>query len=119
MKRLELERNQFDEITILRCPHCRGNNLHHFRVRVFDRHEDDVIVVETTVQSGLSAAHRIPSEDSRNPSSRRHGLAIDFVCENCGDTPKPIVLTVAQHKGSTHVAWGDDYLDPPHMVVRI
>jgi hypothetical protein len=47
------------------------------------------------------------SEGSGNPSSRRQGLAIRFFCEGCGgaDSDDIIELTVAQHKGSTELAW--------------
>jgi hypothetical protein len=56
----------------------------------------------TTVAGGLAATHLQPSNQVANPSGRRHGLAIAFDCEGCGDE---IELTIAQHKGLTAFAW--------------
>ena len=49
----------------------------------------------------------VPSSRSRNPSSRRSGMAIQFECEQCGGGTEEdgIELTIAQHKGSTEIGW--------------
>ena len=44
----------------------------------------------------------MPSELSGNPSARRHGIAIEFTCEQCGDGLR---LTIAQHEGHTLIEW--------------
>lgn len=86
----------------LRCPRCRCGYLHHGRVTVFDRSEDDELTAVTTVDAGLSAVHLRPSTEVRNPSGRRSGIAIAFDCEGCGNG---IELTIAQHEGVTTLAW--------------
>lgn len=87
--------------TIL-CPRCGSHELHQGRVTVFDRKEDGEMTAVTTVAGGLTATHLLPSNGVANPSGRRHGLAIAFDCEGCGDG---IELTIAQHKGLTAFAW--------------
>lgn len=46
---------------------------------------------------------RMPSEQSRNPSARRDGVAIRFWCETCG--ADNIELVVEQHKGNSFLRW--------------
>jgi hypothetical protein len=83
------------------CPQCGYLNLHQGRVTVFDRSEDARMTVVNTVDGGRTSTHLLPNPIT-NPSSRRHGLAIAFSCEHCGDG---LELTIAQHKGSTEFAW--------------
>ena len=59
------------------------------------------MTVVTTVDRGLASTHLLPNPIA-NPSIRRHGMAIAFSCEHCGDG---FELTIAQHKGSTEFAW--------------
>lgn len=81
----------------LRCGRCGEGFLHHGRVTIFTRGEDDETTAVTTVDAGLSASHLLPQ--------RRGGIAIAFECEMCdGD----LELTLAQHKGSTYLAWRFD-----------
>src|ERR1700722_20191112 len=84
----------------LMCPQCGYLNLHQGRVTVFDRSEDDEMTVVTTVNRGRTSTHLLPTP-AANPSSRRHGLAIEFSCEHCEDG---LELTIAQHKGVTEFA---------------
>ena len=82
---------------LLECPACGGNYLHHERVEVFEREEDQ------TKGTHVSITNSSVVEDNDlqgNPSSRRHGLSIHFTCEHCPAKP---VLTIAQHKGNTWV----------------
>jgi hypothetical protein len=59
----------------------------------------------------MVASHMV-ADSPDNPSTRRHGLIIDFECETC--SANPIQLRFAQHKGTTLVSWryttdpGDD-----------
>ena len=101
------------------CPRCGDEYLAHVAVTAYDRHEDaeyttktaircqdtfsggpDGLVVET--EQGRTVVEKERSSGSRNPSSRRHGIAISFFCEGCHETSE---LTVAQHKGYTFLAW--------------
>jgi hypothetical protein len=84
------------------CPNCGQNNLHHFRVTVFDRTEDSPRTVVTEVEKGRATTHLLPSGQTRNPSSRRDGVAIGFWCEQCPAKPE---LTIEQHKGETFIGW--------------
>jgi hypothetical protein len=81
----------------LECPKCNGNYLHHAKVEVFDRHEDQPEGLHVVI--GDQDVH-IDKVLTGNPSARRHGLKIYFSCENCNAVP---VLTVAQHKGQTYI----------------
>lgn len=87
---------------VLKCPRCSGEFMHQGRVTVFDRSEDAEYTAVTTVDCGLSATHLLPSGETDNPSSRRQGMSIAFECELCEGG---IELTIAQHKGHTHVGW--------------
>lgn len=82
---------------VLLCPACGFNYLHHHRVEVFDRKEDEEKGVHVSVTHGKAV---FDQDLSGNPSSRRDGVCIYFTCEGC---PAETVLTIAQHKGETHV----------------
>ena len=95
------------EWTMLICPSCGDENryLHHDRVTVFSRKEDEksnVTVVdipdrdwpETTDLDITVAVPPVPE----NPSSRRSGVVIEGWCELCRERWE---LKVMQHKGQT------------------
>jgi hypothetical protein len=87
---------------VLQCPGCGQDYLHHAEVSVFDRGEDASSVIKTVVAGSAVTSETVPSEGSGNPSSRRVGLTSRFWCEHCTADP---VLTIAQHKGFTLLAW--------------
>lgn len=82
---------------LLECPACGGNHLHHEKIEVFDRAEDEIMGLHVVVGDGKFVVDR---NLAGNPSKRRHGISIRFNCEQCSATP---VLTIAQHKGNTWV----------------
>lgn len=82
---------------VLLCPNCNDGYLHHVRVEVFERSEDQETGLHVVVDGGEIT---VDKNLEGNPSSRRHGLSIFFECENCSAES---VLTVAQHKGNTFV----------------
>jgi hypothetical protein len=84
------------------CPNCGGRCLHHGRITVFDRREDDPEITVTTVTGGKVRQSTVSEKQANNPSRRRHGLAIEFECEMCSAISE---LTIAQHKGSTYFGW--------------
>ena len=88
----------------LACPECGDGYLHQLRVEVFWRDEDAPPADQKRVDS-RKADHgwevRFPA-GRRNPSRRRDGLLVDFVCEQCGGLQ---TLAIAQHKGNTLVYW--------------
>lgn len=91
---------------MLHCPKCLasgGHSLHHEGVVSYDREEDGENTVRTIVFPGENATSVVPSRESRNPSERRHGLAVVFYCEVCA--PERFDLTISQHKGSTYLRW--------------
>lgn len=91
----------------LMCPFCDGNYLHQGKTTAYQRDEDRETCVRTVVQ-GFSTEVDSFASNSGNPSSRRHGLTIEFDCEFSGSHPKPdvpVVLCIAQHKGNTRVFW--------------
>ena len=88
---------------VLFCPRCGGLDLRHSRVDVYDRGEDEAVVMQTVLINGRQTVSAgVPNEGSGNPSARRHGLTIEFRCELCDE---PVTLTVAQHKGQTSMRW--------------
>jgi hypothetical protein len=93
---------KFDDQNQLLCLHCGGEYLHHIKVTSFDRKEDAERVLITEIHHGHVGRAEEPSDKSRNPSSRRDGLAIEFGCELCSQAWE---LTFAQHKGNTIYAW--------------
>jgi hypothetical protein len=92
----------------LLCPRCGSEFLHQAEVTVYSRAEDDDVTVKTVVGlDGAATAALVQSSASGNPSARRHGLAIRFWCEECGDDRDHdgVELTIAQHKGVTALEW--------------
>lgn len=90
-----------NELT-LKCADCTEDNLHAFRVQVFERQWEDA-------ESGrvVDASYGRPidmREDAEhgNPSGRRNGIRIYFRCENC---PHISVLAIYQHKGTEYMTW--------------
>jgi len=87
---------------LLICPHCGSDYLHHGQVDVYTRTEDAETTVHTSVGRFTATVATVPSRSIHNPSSRRGSLSIMFWCEMC--TEKSL-LTIAQHKGNTHIDW--------------
>ena len=81
----------------LKCPSCGSNYLHHEKVEVFERGEDEEKGLHVTIENGVA---KTDTNLSGNPSARRHGLLIHFSCEGCKANP---VLSLSQHKGNTWV----------------
>jgi len=90
----------FNDYGGLKCK-CGCENLHHERVTIFNRTEDEdrVRVAET---DGVNCVMSIQDNDkSENPSSRRDGLIINTWCESgCQER-----LAIYQHKGATFFKW--------------
>jgi hypothetical protein len=81
------------------CPRCGHPMLHHDRVTIYQRQEEDGPATQIRVGAG-GRINAGPSE-SGNPSSRRGGIAIRFWCEmGC-----IFELTIEQHKGSSIIDW--------------
>jgi hypothetical protein len=96
----------------LLCPDCRGNYLHQANTTIYQRAEDAPYTTVIAQDGHEVVATKFPSGDTHNPSSRRHGLIIEFWCENChaGDDDKaqivnPHRLAIFQHKGNTYLEW--------------
>lgn len=99
---------------MLACPRCDSLNLHHERVEVFDRREDQTSGTHVTV-NGMDALHcrgcnpnpatpgvMMDATMTDNPSSRRSGLIVGMWCEQCHERS---LLLIHQHKGSTYLEW--------------
>ena len=102
MKILDLktvEKNLFDAglKSLLCCPGCGEDYLHHRTIKVFERSEDAKTGIHVVIK-GENVA--VDTDLAGNPSSRRTGLLIEFYCENCLAIP---VLSIEQHKGSTFI----------------
>lgn len=88
--------------TILICPHCGDQYLHHEEVDIFNRAEDCKIGQHTHIPQSTSGGVQVRSHLEGNPSLRRHGLRIEFWCEICQGR---FSLCIAQHKGGTYLHW--------------
>lgn len=84
-------------VTFVRCAHCDSEYVHHDIVEVFERTREDGPTLRAEIQKGQVTVDR---DGTGNPSSRRHGLAVGFWCEQCDGRT---VLTLAQHKGQTEL----------------
>lgn len=87
----------FVDGTALLCPSCGHFNLHHERIEIFERSEDEPRGIHLTVFHGKAT---FDTSLEGNPSSRRHGLKIRFWCETCVARP---VLSFSQDRGTTYV----------------
>lgn len=103
------------------CPSCGENNLHHMYTTVYDRNEDDDMVMRTDVFPGSLTRKEVRSEKSGNPSRRRDAVVIVYSCEHCHggdpemDSPSFFHLNLIQHKGTTYLEW--DY-EPSMTALR-
>jgi hypothetical protein len=86
----------------LMCPACGGACLYQRTVIVYSRAEDAEHTTVTEINDSRVSMRVVNSAEARNPSSRRHGMAIRFTCETCNVITE---LTLAQHKGSTYLKW--------------
>lgn len=91
------------ELDMLLCPLCGGNCLHHERVEIWNRWEEDAeICLHIVADDNLADRYVINESIEGNPSDRRDGMAISFWCERCN---KHSTLLIAQHKGQTIIDW--------------
>ena len=98
-KKMELKFESYQEGVSgdLKCPSCGFNKLHHEKVKIFEREEDEEKGLHVTVESSVV---KTDTNMSSNSSARRHGLKIYFSCEGCEAKP---LLSISQHKGNTFV----------------
>ena len=106
MTTLPHQRDGFGSADALFCPDCGHDCLHHGRVEVFDRRQDNDQVDVAVIDGGQARVERAPNASSGNPSLRRHGLRIFFWCERCSGVGADKVLCIEQHKGNTFLSWG-------------
>lgn len=81
--------------SVLHCPNCDGLNLNQVKTEIFQRSEDATEGLHVTVENEQFTTDKNLSE---NPSARRHGLKIHFMCEGCSSN---IQMVIYQHKGNT------------------
>jgi hypothetical protein len=95
----------------LRCPRCSGDRLHHGRVTVFHRIEDDEMITQTVVTGPTATVEAVPNSRTTNLSSQRDGIEIEFQCELChrekksGLADQRMFLRIARHQGKTLLEW--------------
>lgn len=104
--KFDLDEWSNDPSLALLCPKCGGNNLHQYTVHTFHRGEDEDKVINTSAYMDGTEVKVVPNDETDNPSSRRHGLTIEFECENCHQTAgDSFRLNILQHKGCTYMVW--------------
>jgi len=91
--------NGFNGSLDLECPRCGGNYMHQGEVDIYFRAEDAATGNHVCINPDSTT---IDTNVIGNPSTRRHGMTIDFECENC---PEKLCLAVVQHKGQTFIYW--------------
>jgi hypothetical protein len=94
---------------------CGGEYLHQGNITIFQRSEDASITTVIAQDNKTVQVSDFPSDDTCNPSPRRHGLIIEFWCELCNNgvdpedpnakPPEPQRLAIFQHKGQTYMEW--------------
>jgi hypothetical protein len=89
----------------LLCPRCGSEYLCHTGAVFFNRGEDGESVVRIEVDGPKVGTSVVPSANSGNPSSRRHGMTIQFSCEQCSGPGDLLDLNIGQHKGVTEMTW--------------
>ena len=100
---IQVDQRYTREASLLKCPRCDSDYLHHGRVICYERSEDEPNTAVLSMENGgFVAIEKRPSVDCKNPSSRRNGLTIDFYCEQCGEG---LELLISQHKGQTFIGW--------------
>lgn len=75
-------------------------SCHLYKVEVFERAEDSEFGTHTTVNGSLITQDR---DMSRNPSSRRTGVALHFWSEVNAAPEDKFVMCVFQHKGGEFI----------------
>lgn len=81
---------------------CGGDYLHQGNATIFNRSEDAKTTTVLAQDDNTVQVSEFPSTDTCNPSPRRHGLILDFTCEDCGPGKR---LAIFQHKGCTFMEW--------------
>jgi uncharacterized cysteine cluster protein YcgN (CxxCxxCC family) len=106
-----------DNMPALLCPECGECYLHQGNTTIFQRNEDEGFTRVIAQDGDTATVTNFPSGDTHNPSRRRHGLIIEFLCEHCNysydsasdevspERTEPFRLAIYQHKGCTYVEW--------------
>jgi len=81
----------------LMCDNCGSQEIHHDQVDVYMRSEDS----QTGRHTRVLHTHTVVDSDMQgNPSDRRQGLTLGFLCEHC---KYRTFIHILQHKGTTYV----------------
>jgi hypothetical protein len=97
-----------NEDGVLHCPHCGNDYIHQQNTTIFARGEDADWTTVIAQDGENVQATRFPSSELLNPSTRRHGMLIEFWCEHCHyeDGKKANYrLAIWQGKGRTFIEW--------------
>ena len=97
----------------LLCAGCGENNTHHVLVDVFNRSTEDS-KLGTHMRIGTQDDITLSSDaDTLNPSGRRNGVCIYYICEHCDAVS---ALRIMQHKGTTFAYSTTE--DNPDIIAR-
>jgi predicted nucleic-acid-binding Zn-ribbon protein len=89
---------ELDNADTLLCPECGNDNLHHEKVNIHNRKNEDEEGI--TISVNRQEVSITPNKDDF--LGRRNDLTITFTCEHCPATP---TLTLKQHKGYSLLTW--------------
>lgn len=85
----------YDQDLPLFCEHCRQDSLHILEVEIFDKFEGENGDHYTIKNRDFF----IDSDMTKNPSKKRNGLKIHFVCE-CGEKSE---LSIYQENATARI----------------
>ena len=86
--------------SVLICPVCECDHTHQEIINVYQKEEGQRDGMRVQIK-GYNVS--IDRDTRGNPSGKRQGLEILFLCEHCVNW---ISLTIAQHKGQTYLELG-------------
>lgn len=89
-----------DDCVVLCCPKCNGDYVSSYFANAYFRESEDS-PTGTRVEAFLGDV-KVKTSMEGNPSPRRDGFSIGFVCEECGY--KDFCLHILQHKGRTFLS---------------
>ena len=88
------------------CPRCGSTYLHQEKVIVYARSREDSSIVDRVAVDQYNGEVEVSQEPAEySPSPRRHGLRVQFMCEECSSEHGPVYWAMWQHKGQTFCEW--------------
>jgi hypothetical protein len=95
---------RLDVDSSLLCPACGSSGMHYFRIRDYARHESTGYITITNLDGGGLTTQIAPSHTTDNPSSDESGVALGFICYDCGEESE-LTLASSDDDNCVRLAW--------------